>query len=357
MFKKIIIEGLRGISNLQIDDLRQVNLLVGRNNSGKTTVLEGLFLLINPGNPELPLKINSFRDYSVLNESFWQIIFNKLNLSSNIHIYAELNDPNEVRDLSIAPLSEIRKTSDYHDIIKKEDIHVTGSYSGITPSVDGLNINFSITDRKKRRYNSRITIHGPSIEGKMPKDYIEKLTGLYVRPNIDFSELARLFSNVQVKKGISRVLKVLKKIEPEIEGLSLGSNGVIYCDVGLDRLIPVNVMGGGILKLLFIILAISDTGNGILLIDEIENGLHHSSQEILWDAVFESAREFNTQIFATSHSMECIRAFSDSHSRSKSNDDDDIRLFRIEKRKDESHVVSYDHKILQASLESDWEMR
>jgi AAA15 family ATPase/GTPase len=359
MFNKIEIKGLRGINNIQIDDIQQVNLLVGKNNSGKTTVLEGIFLLINPGNPELPIKINSFREYSYLDENFWQTIFNKLNFNSNIRIYAESQNPKEIRDLSITPVSEIIKSSNLPDIIKKENIDIRNSYSGATPSIDGLSINFSITtNNKKRKYNSRITVRGPSIEGKMPKDYNEKLTGLYVRPYINFSELARIFSNVQVKKGINRVVRILKRIEPAIEGLSLGSNGIVYCDIGLDQLMPINVMGGGILKILFVILAISDTGSGILLIDEIENGLHYSSQEILWDAIFESAKEFKTQIFASSHSMECIKAFSNSYSKFKINEDDDnIRLFRIEKKNDESSVMSFSHKILQTSLESEWEVR
>jgi AAA15 family ATPase/GTPase len=359
MYKKILIKGLRGINNVQIDDIKQVNLLVGKNNSGKTTILEGLFLLINPGNPELPMKINNFRDYTLLEENFWRTIFNKLNTNSKVQIYAEFRNPEEIRDLTISPLSGIITSANSYDIIKKDDVDLRNSYSGVKPLIDGLDVNFSINlNNKKRKYNSKITVQGLSIEGKMPKDYIEKLTGLYVRPYIHFGELARIFSNVQVKKGINRVVRILKKIEPSIESLSLGSNGIIYCDIGLDRLMPINVMGGGILKILFVILAISDTEGGIILIDEIENGLHYSSQEILWDAIFESTNEFNAQVFASSHSMECIKAFSSSYSKFKQiNEDDNIRLFRIEKKMDELSVISYNHEILQASLESEWEVR
>lgn len=96
-------------------------------------------------------------------------------------------------------------------------------------------------------------------------------------------------------------------------------------------------MGDGMFRLLSIILAISDT----------ENGFHHSSQEILWNAIFESAKEFNVQVFATTHSIECVKAFSSSYSQLVENTDN-IRLFRI---------LSYDHNTLEASLDSGWEVR
>ncbi len=109
-------------------------------------------------------------------------------------------------------------------------------------------------------------------------------------------------------------------------------------------------------RLVSIILAILDAQDGIVLIDEIENGLHHLSQEILWDAIFESAKEFNVQIFAATHSMECVEAFSSSYSRIGKNNDD-IRLYRIERKGDDCRVVSYDHSVLEASLDSGWEVR
>lgn len=80
MYNKIIINGLRGLKYVEIDDFKRVNLFVGNNNSGKTTILESLFLLINPSNAELPLKINRFRGYISLDENYWRTIFYRMNL-------------------------------------------------------------------------------------------------------------------------------------------------------------------------------------------------------------------------------------------------------------------------------------
>ncbi|MCD6146065.1 MAG: AAA family ATPase [Methanosarcinales archaeon] len=76
MYKKLTINGFRGIKHLEVDDFRQVNLFVGKNNCGKTTILESLFLLTGPTNPQLPLKINGFRDFNIIDENAWRVFFN-----------------------------------------------------------------------------------------------------------------------------------------------------------------------------------------------------------------------------------------------------------------------------------------
>jgi len=115
-------------------------------------------------------------------------------------------------------------------------------------------------------------------------------------------------------------------------------------------------MGGGMFRLLSIILAIFDSRNGVVLIDEIENGFSYTSQGILWNAIIEAAREFNVQIFATTHSMECVRAYSSSYSEKKNNKDT-IRLYRIEKKQEDFKIIAYNYKQLKTSLESGWEVR
>jgi AAA15 family ATPase/GTPase len=358
MYDRIVIQGLRGIKKIEISDFKNVNLFVGKNNSGKTTVLESLFLLINPSNAELPLKINKFRGYDLIEENYWRTIFNKLSIDSRIDILAELNDIGEKRRLIITPRSEIVVTQKTSSLLE-EKLTTKDSNSSMTPSINGWNLDFSITkNNKTKKYSSKIFMMGPSIKADISKEYQEKLTGLYVGSNINSIEVARIFNNVQIKKGLNRIIKILKLVEPSLENLSLGIDGLIYCDIGLDRLMPINVMGGGILRILHIVLAISDTPSGIVLIDEIENGLHYSSQRILWDAIFESAKEFDTQIFATTHSMECINAFSSSYSNSRlSEANDSIRLFRMERKGDDFKVVSYNNSILVASLEGGWEVR
>lgn len=358
MYKDIRIERLRGIKRLKIEDFRQVNLFVGKNNCGKTTILEGLFLLTGPTNAELPLKINSFRNLNVIDENFWSLFFNKLDVNSDIKISGGLVKPKEKRSLIIKPsmksAANMKKTT-----IDKKVVDIKDSYSGLTPTLDGLKLEYSSTKNKSeapKQITTSIVTKGPGIQVEIAKDYKELLRGVFINPTTISGDIGKRFNNVQIRKQINKIIDVLHQIEPSLENLSLGADGIIYCDIGLDRLMPVNVMGDGIFRILSIILAISDTENGVVLIDEIENGFHYLSQGILWDAIFKSAEEFNVQIFATTHSIECVKAFSASYSR-LGKDNDRIRLYRVERKDDDVKKVSYDYKTLEASLDSDWEVR
>ena len=103
MYQNVTIENFRGITSLEIDDFKKVNLFVGKNNCGKTTVLEALFLLTGPVNAELPLRINAFRGYSIIEENSWRLIFNNLNVDKYITIKGKQTKPEERRVLVIKP--------------------------------------------------------------------------------------------------------------------------------------------------------------------------------------------------------------------------------------------------------------
>ncbi len=344
-YTKLTIKGLRGIRDLEIKDFRRVNLFVGANNCGKTTILESLFLLAGPTNPQLPLKINNFRNFYTTDENSWGVFFNELDTSSDIKLSGELDKPKEVRNLLIKP--------------NMITIDSTDGYTGSMPAVSGLILEYSFANginKKSEKFIADVTVKEGDAEFNIPKDHKEELRGVFINAKTLFQDLGTRFNNIQIRKQTDRIVKILRQIEPSLIDLSLGTDGIVYCDVGLDRLVPINVMGDGMFRLLSIISAISDTQDGIVLIDEIENGFYYSSQELLWNAIFESAKEFNVQIFATTHSIECVKAFSSSYTQTGKNNDD-VRLYRIERKDGDFRVVSYDHDVLEASLDSGWEVR
>ena len=186
-------------------------------------------------------------------------------------------------------------------------------------------------------------------------DYKETRKGVFLNQKT-MRTMGEQFKNIQIKKRTERIVKVLHQIEPSVLDLKLGTNNIVYCDIGLDRLIPVNIMGDGMYRLLSIVLAISDMRDGIVFIDGVEKGFSYTAQELFWNTLFELAKEFNVQIFATTHSAECIKAFSSSYAKMNRNADD-MRLYRIEKKGDVYRAIRYDHTTREASLESGWEVR
>jgi len=124
---------------------------------------------------------------------------------------------------------------------------------------------------------------------------------------------------------------------------------------GDSNVIPLKSMGDGINRILTIILALVNSDNGYLLIDEFENGLHYSVQEKLWEIIFKLSKSLNVQVFATTHSEDCIRAFE-----SVLNTDQNIdkgKLLRLDNVKGSIKQIEFSAGELKTAMESGIEIR
>ena len=129
---------------------------------------------------------------------------------------------------------------------------------------------------------------------------------------------------------------------------------MIYGDTGLSRKIPVAYMGDGISRLLTIILYMANLPNGVVLIDEIENGLHHKVIPKVWEAIGRAAREFNCQVIATTHSFELLE---DALTGLGENYRDDFAFIRLDRRDDCVRPVRLDYEMLETAFEYHMEIR
>ena len=105
---------------------------------------------------------------------------------------------------------------------------------------------------------------------------------------------------------------------------------------------PLSVMGDGMNRILSIILGLVNSKDGVCLIDEIENGIYYKRQPELWDMICHLVKELNIQLFATTHSLDCIRNFSASAT-------DNSQFIRLEKRKTGIKAVCYNPCLLYTS--------
>lgn len=361
MFKNIHIKNFRGIKNLKIEKLNQINLIVGKNNCGKSTILESLFLLVGASNPELPLKINTFRNYILVDEHFWRLFFFDLNLNKEIQISGNLQKPNENRELTINPLFsdelDIEENNYSKDVLEKPKSADSKICLDSSKSLLGLNCKFNSSLQKKREtIKSKIRqFPDGSVKHQMNNTYEEKLKGIFINSNLIYTDIAQKFHDIQLSKKVDLVVSILKEIEPSITGLSLGVHDTIYCDVGKSQLLPVNVMGDGLIRLLAITMTILSGENKFVFIDEIENGFHYSSQKILWKAILKITQLTNTQIFCTTHSLENIQALTNCLTEKK--DSSKISMFRVEKDNSKFRTITFNEESLKNSFESNWEIR
>ncbi|HUM34616.1 MAG TPA: ATP-binding protein, partial [Candidatus Saccharicenans sp.] len=174
---------------------------------------------------------------------------------------------------------------------------------------------------------------------------------------IPFKEAAEDFGQLEIKGQLEILLDTLRIIEPRLKRVFVlvqGGEPILHGDLGTGRPIPLPLMGEGMVKLANIIPKLGRASNGVILIDEIDNGLHYSVLEKVWEVIAKAARMFETQVFATTHSMDCIVAAHEAFSNSKLYD---FRLHRLVRDKETVKTVTYDKKTLGIAITSDLEVR
>jgi hypothetical protein len=134
------------------------------------------------------------------------------------------------------------------------------------------------------------------------------------------------------------IVKALQVISEDIQAISvIGSDArggsrprtAIARSSRCPSRVPLRTFGDGVNRLFGIVLSLCNARNGVLLVDEIENGLHYSVQSDVWRAIFRLANDLDVQVFATSHSWDCVQAFQVAASES-SQDGVLVRLSRLE---------------------------
>jgi predicted ATPase len=351
MFETIRIKNLRAITDLEVSNLGQVNLFVGQNSCGKTTFLEGVFFLTGATNPHLPLTANALRNMPFLSKSLWVTYFHNTDSGVPIEIAGRARDSRNEESLIIRPHARKERAVD----LVASDVSSTEYELGSSETVaelNGLELEYAESGDSGQTETSTVVLKNGQVITEGVKE--PRLKGYFISPSPP-SDLKDRFDEVQQKKRVGEVVSLLNEIEPKMSDLRLNRAGILMADVGLPDLIPANLLGGGIGKFLAIALAMLDYQDGIVLIDEIENGLHHSAQQKIWEAIFNWARKLNVQVFATTHSYECLTAFNSSPGPSLF--ETRVKLYRIERREETFRAVEYSKKMLAESLESGWEVR
>ncbi|ANQ51493.1 AAA family ATPase [Flammeovirga sp. MY04] len=301
--KDIEIKNLRGYEHFNLKELKQINLFVGNNNSGKSTILEAIFLLMGMGNPDIPIRLNRFRGLGNVTSDSLKYFFNKLEIRNRPNIFCKFNDKSE-RQLELKPLFKSDTNSLQTESFNENFIKNSTSDN---PELQGLDFTFyeRKSQQRKTEYHCYLSIN--PLELKINNDYKEEFSAIYISSTVnDVNSLVRFSELVKKKKG-QIILEALQKIDPKIEQIQALPDGLYFSYQGIDEMIPSNISGDGVRKFLSIISSIANKNGGFVLIDEVENGLHYTAHKSLWRSIITIASEFDVQLFITSHSMETIK--------------------------------------------------
>jgi hypothetical protein len=320
MFASIRFLNFRGFADLSLEGLKPVNLIVGRNNAGKTSLLEGLYLI---GNPSKFSDLNSLLRTSYNDSSRWLM-----------------------RDGA-------------------DEAQLTGSFSGKKVGIIFANKSSSIPAgfQELQPYaGHRIFIlvpPGPKL-AKGPSGIRFQTLSIKERP---LEEVIRLFGIAMKQRGgEARIENLLREVDSRFVKIRVdpstspigGLRNDLVVDLGLSEMIPILQSGQGMFRLVSIFAELVGGQPQVCIIDEIENGLHHSILEDVWTGLAAVSRELNIQIFATTHSYECIAAAHKSFCNAEKYDFGIVQLFRDAKQV-QGRVL--DRKHIEAAIAGDIDLR
>lgn len=310
-------------------------------------MLEAFFLLAGMSDPRLAIAINQFRDLSLTTDSDFKYIFNKLDFTVPIKLEGFID--NTTRCATFMPLYEAKSQIKIRE--DKESDEIPPSLTRKNQAMDGLLISFRTSENPEE--TSTLSIKNDMVS--VSSSYQEQLDCKYLHIKTRLDQMPKDISNIIIKKRMDTIVKVLGEIEPNLIDIRMGNNGNIYFDIGADELVPINIMGDGIRRTLSVLSSIYEMEHGILLIDEIENGLHYSCLKIFWKAILTAAKLFDVQIIATTHSYECIEALVSVETAICN--EDCISLYRTEKKNNKVKTVHIDAETLLTSLQENYEVR
>ena len=326
----IDIERFRAFRGLGIKGLGRVNLITGRNNTGKSSVLEALRILASDASPSVINNILHYREEDtgepeeqgrpIDTEGLFQIstLFNGFPQfsESTAPIVISTNGGQRPMKLTLRTqwVSEEREPDGARKLVLRQQVDLFGEPEGGVPA---LTVEIGSTTRLwTLDYLRRAAFRARPFRSELGEEL--RMACIFVSPygGERTATLGALWDKIALSDREKDVVEALRIIDPEISAVSMvGGEGprqprtAIVRSANVARPVPLRSFGDGLNRLFGIVLSLVNAKDGLLLIDEFENGMHHRVQLDVWRTVFSLARKLDVQVFATSHSWDAIEAF------------------------------------------------
>jgi AAA15 family ATPase/GTPase len=344
------IQQFRAFKHLRIERLGRVNLIVGRNNVGKSSLLEALWLYAHQAHPVILWKILETRN--------------------------EGKGPEQPQAMRIGTKEEER-IEDYSDSVKQIFHRNTNSsqpyWAKIGPiGIDSKTLKIALGSQRDTKTNELTGVIKTQFEDKAfsynvnvgsyrLRDGNGERCVMVVANGLDVRTVEKFWDNIALTSLEDDVLNALRLIAPNVERVNLlagrrgrmGRTPVVKL-AGEKDPIPLRSLGEGMNRMFGIALALVSAKDGVLLIDEIESGLHFSVQPDIWRLVFEVAHRLNVQVFATTHSWDCLTAFQEA---AKVDEQEEGVLIRLLERNGKITTVQFDEEELEVVAREGIEVR
>lgn len=349
----LTIERFRSLRQLKIEGLGRVNLVTGKNNTGKSSILEALRILASDASPTVLSSILRYREEDVAEsedvgrpadtESLAQLGslftgFPQLSESREpIVLAANAGQRSMQLTISVGWFSEQREPDGSRRLVAQQPQLPLETLSPETELMPALVMESGAAKRiLSLDYLKRFS-RGRMYRGDLPEE--PRVPCVFVSPygGERTANLGPLWDKIALSDREKDVVEALKIIAPEIKAVSMvGGEGprqmrtAIVRSSGFARPVPLRSFGDGLNRLFGIVLSLVNARDGFLLIDEFENGMHHTVQLDVWRGIFRLSKLLNVQVFATSHSWDAVETFQ----KAAAEDPEDGLLIRLSKKGD-----------------------
>lgn len=385
MLDSIYIKNYRNLKNLRIDSLGRVNLITGKNNTGKTTLLEAIGIYATKGDLSFIYQVLGERGEDIRQtETNGNIVNDNIRMLSSLFTNRVVEFGKEsaiaIGDLrmSLFGIEEFIEKSiyfrfvNYFDEVQRDNQGTLLSRKRVISDDDTDDIQKNISDYKIG-FEIKDGLRSIILSLDDEKRSLFRRLGLQLTENKDNLQLIKTFNidrningklwdNITLTDKEIHVIEALRIIEPLTERIAFKSEEsssrertTIIKLSNANIPVPLKSMGDGINRILTIILALVNADNGFLLIDEFENGLHHTVQEKLWGIIFNLSQKLNIQVFVTTHSEDCITGFENALNHPENSLEG--KLIRLEDDNGIIKQVEFNAKELKIATDNDIEIR
>ena len=302
MVNSFSLRNFRCFREAEVEGCTRVNVVVGDNGAGKTSLLEGLFLG-GGTSPERAVSTRGWRGLEGVHLSaeradIWDALFSDLFFAFDttkqalISIIGKQTENRFVTIQMQGRTARINNPVRAHTIAHKSPIQFIYKLNGdvedvVEPEIIDNSIIF------KRTTVDKINIS--LISANRTLSHQETLS--------QFSYLSRHYSDTQFVTHFSKIYPSISSISVEIAG---GLPVLCASIIGLQKKIPLSLTSSGVTKLVSILLSITKQTGGVVLIDELENGFHYSHLSQIWESLLSFSRFYDCQLFISTHSRECL---------------------------------------------------